>query len=154
MIRPISPQDTPGILSVCESTGLFPPDEMTVLQKLFDDFHGKNEHGHRALLDDEGDTPVGIAYFTPKEMTDRTWELLMIMVHADRQGRGIGSRLLRAVEDELRAAGGRMLLIETASVPELEQTRQFYRQRGYAEVAHVPDYYADGVGKVSFTKLL
>ncbi len=154
MIRPISPQDTADILSVCESTGLFPPDEMSVLQKLFDDFHGKNEHSHRAILDDEGDTPVGIAYFTPKEMTDRTWELLMIMVHADRQGRGIGSRLLRAVEDELRAAGGRLLLIETAALPELEKTRHFYRQRGYAEVANVPDYYADGVGKVTFTKLL
>ncbi|WP_205679181.1 GNAT family N-acetyltransferase [Aquisphaera insulae] len=35
-------------------------------------------------------------------MTDRTWELLMMMVHAGCQGRGIGSRLLRAVEDELR----------------------------------------------------
>ncbi|WP_165236042.1 hypothetical protein [Aquisphaera insulae] len=47
-----------------------------------------------------------------------------------------------------------MLLIETASVPELEKTRQFYRQLGYVEVARVPDYYADGVGKVTFTKLL
>ncbi len=154
MIRPLSPQDTSPILALCESTGLFPPDEMAVLQKLFDDFHGRNEPGHRALLDDEGGNPLGIAYFTPKELTDRTWELLMIMVHADRQGRGIGSRLLGAVEQELRAAGGRMLLVETASVPELEQARRFYRHRGYAEVAQVPDYYAAGVGKVTFTKLL
>lgn len=78
----------------------------------------------------------------------------MIMVHADRQGRGIGSRLLRAVEDELSDVVGRLLLIETASVPKLEKTRQFYRQRGYAEVAQFPDYYADGVVKVTFTKRL
>ena len=155
MIRRITPEDTPGILSLCESTGLFPSDEIALLDKLFDDFHQKSaENGHRALLHEEGGKPLGIAYFTPKEMTDRTWELLMIMVHADCQGRGIGTRLLGAVEDELRAAVGRMLLIETSSLAEFEKTRHFYRRHGYAEVAHVPDYYADGVGKVSFTKLL
>lgn len=40
MIRPITPQDTLAILSVCESTRLFPPNEMAVLQKLLNDFHG------------------------------------------------------------------------------------------------------------------
>ena len=155
MIRQITPEDTPCILYLCESTGLFPPDEIAVLEKLFDDFHRENsENGHRALLHEAGGKATGITYFTPKEMTDRTWELLMIMVHADRQGQGIGSRLLRAVEDELRTAGGRLLLIETSSVAEFDKTRQFYRKHGYAEAAHLPDYYADGVGKVSFTKML
>src|SRR5271157_1531198 len=99
MIRRITPEDTPGILSLCESTGLFPPDEIAVLEDLFDDFHQKSaENGHRALLHEEGGKPLGIAYFTPKEMTDRTWELLMIMVRVECQGQGIGSRLLRATE--------------------------------------------------------
>ena len=87
-------------------------------------------------------------------MTDRTWELLMLMVQADCQGQGIGSRLLKAVEEELRTIHGRMLLIETSSIPEFERTRQFYRHLGYSESACVPDYYARGVGKVTFTKLL
>ena len=51
MIRQITPKDTPGILSVCESTGLFPPDEIGVLQKLFDEFHATNANGHRALVE-------------------------------------------------------------------------------------------------------
>ena len=30
MIRRITPDDTPGLLAVCGSTGLFPPDEIVV----------------------------------------------------------------------------------------------------------------------------
>ena len=87
-------------------------------------------------------------------MTDRTWEVLMIMVDAARQGQGIGSRMLEAGEEAVRATNGRMVLVETSSTPDFERTRQFYRKNGYAEVATVPDYYAEGVGKTTFTKLL
>ena len=57
----------------------------------------------------------------------------MIMVQVECQGQGIGSRLLRAAEDELRMTNGRMLIIETSSLAEFEKTRQFYRKHGYAE---------------------
>jgi ribosomal protein S18 acetylase RimI-like enzyme len=155
MIRHVTPSDTPGLLAVCKSTGLFPPDEIAALRKLFDDYHATNAgSGHQALAYEEGGRLVAVVYFTPKEMTDRTWELLMIMVDTTRQGQGIGSRMLQAVEDAVRTASGRMLLIETSSLSEFEKTRSFYRKHGYTEAAHIPDYYANGVGKVSFTKLL
>jgi len=155
MIRPVTPADSPALLAICGSMGLFPPEELSVIQKLFDDYHASTAaSGHMAFACDVGGTPVGVAYVTPKEMTDRTWELLMIMVDATRQGEGVGSRMVSAVEDAVRATNGRMLIVETSSTPEFERTRQFYLKNGYAEVANVPDYYADGVGKTSFTKLL
>ena len=49
----------------------------------------------------------------------------MIMVQVECQGQGIGSRLQRAAEDELRMTNGRMLIIETSSLAEFEKTRQF-----------------------------
>jgi GNAT superfamily N-acetyltransferase len=99
-----------------------------------------------------GGTPVGVAYFAPKAFTDRVWELLMIAVDAPRRGLGIGSKLLRAFEEAARAANGRLLLIETSSKSGFERTRRFYAVHGYSEVAHIPDFFADGDGKASFIK--
>ncbi|MEY4186129.1 MAG: hypothetical protein RIT02_1163, partial [Planctomycetota bacterium] len=48
--------------------------------------------------------------------------------------------------------GGRLLLIETSDQGSFERTRQFYRSHGYVEAARIPDYFADGDGKVSFVR--
>ena len=65
---------------------------------------------------------------------------------------GIGSQMLQAVENAVRAVNGRLLLIETSDKASFERTRQFYRKHGYSEVAHIPDYVTDGDGKASFIK--
>lgn len=155
MIRPIVPADSPALVALSGSSGLFRPDELQAVQEMLDEFHATNAAiGHRILACEEGGTPVGIAYFAPKGFTDRVWELLMIAVDAPRHRQGIGSKMLRAVEETVRAANGRLLLIETSSKSSFERTRQFYRKHGYAEVAHIPDYFADGDGKASFVKRL
>ena len=155
MMRLIEPKDTPDLLNVCKQAGVFTSDDMPTLQKLFDDYHEKDvQRGHLAFAEEEDGKLVGIVYLTPKELTDRTWELLMIMVIGHRQGHGIGTSMLLEAENQLRKKNGRLMLIETMSIPELEQTRLFYRKNGYTEVAMVPDYYATGAGKITFLKYL
>jgi ribosomal protein S18 acetylase RimI-like enzyme len=153
MIRPIEPADTPALVALSRSSGLFNPEDSDAIQEMLDEYHSTNAaHGHKILTCEDGDTLVGIAYFAPKAFTDRVWELLMIAVHEPRHRQGIGSMLLRAVEDAVRALDGRLLLIETSSQSSFERTRLFYRKHGYSEVAHIPDYFTDGDGKASFIK--
>ena len=155
MIRPIVPADTPALVALSGSSGLFRPDELDAVRGMLDEYHATNAaSGHRILAYEDGGTPVGIAYFAPKEFTDRVWELLMIAVDAHRHRQGIGSTMLLAVEGAVRAANGRLLLIETSDKSSFERTRQFYRKHGYTEVAHIPDFFADGDGKASFIKRL
>jgi len=70
------------------------------------------------------------------------------------QGSGRGTALVRHVEADLRAAGARVLLIETSGVAEFAAQRRFYRGLGYSEQARIPDFYADGDDKVIFWKSL
>lgn len=153
MLRPTVPADSPALVAIAAGTGVFKPHELVALQEVLDDYHATNhEYGHQAHTWDEGGTPVGFVYLAPTAMTDRTWELWWIAVDVSRHGQGLGTKMLLAVEDMVRAAGGRLLLIETSSTPVYQPTRQFYLRHGYVAAATVPDFYADGDGKVIFSK--
>lgn len=153
MIRPIVPADSPALVALSGSSGLFKPDELDAIQGMLDEYHATNAaNGHNILTYEDGGTLVGIAYFAPKVFTDRVWELLMIAVDEPRHRQGIGSKMLLAVEDAVRVLNGRLLLIETSDKSSFERTRLFYRKHGYTEVARIPDYFTDGDGKASFIK--
>jgi hypothetical protein len=62
--------------------------------------------------------------------------------------------LLRHVEDEIRKAKGRVLFIETSSLPQYDLTRKFYLKHGYEQAAVLRDYYAAGDDMVVFRKQL
>jgi ribosomal protein S18 acetylase RimI-like enzyme len=85
-------------------------------------------------------------------MTERTWYLYWIAVSKRTQARGIGGKLLRYAEDDIRAKSGRVLFIETSSLPHYELTRRFYLKHGYEQAAVLRDYYSDGDDMVVFRK--
>ena len=51
-------------------------------------------------------------------------------------------------------AGGRVLVIETSSLPMLEPARRFYALRGYARRGVAPNYFGHGDDKLTFVKTL
>jgi ribosomal protein S18 acetylase RimI-like enzyme len=85
-------------------------------------------------------------------MTDRTWYLYWIAVSKQIQAKGIGGALLRAVEEDIARLRGRLLLIETSSLPHYDLTRRFYVKHGYTQAAVLADFYADGDAMVVFSK--
>jgi GNAT superfamily N-acetyltransferase len=156
MIRVVLPDDTDTLVALADATGLFKPIEIVALREVLDDFHAVNhaDNHHAILLEDNG-VAVGFAYYAPAPMTDQTWQLWWIAVRKDQQGKGVGSRLLHHVETEIRTRHqGRLLFIETGSVPHYEPTRQFYRKLGYEQHALLQDFYADGDSMVVFRKVL
>ena len=62
--------------------------------------------------------------------------------------------LLRYLERRLAKQGGRILLVETAGIPEFERTRDFYRKNGFTEEARIREFYEPGVDKIVFWKRL
>ncbi len=154
-IRPLSPVDTPLLLDMAAATGVFRPLEIEALQEVLDDYHGGNrDWGHRGVVGEREGGPVGFAYYAPAPLTDRTWYLYWIVVSRSQQRQGWGGQLLRYVENDLRASGARLLLIETSATPAYAPTRAFYRKHGYQECAVIPDFYADGDSMVIFCRRL
>lgn len=110
--------------------------------------------GHLCVTAETAGRPVGFGYCAPVAMSDRTWYLWWIVVGKQAQKSGLGTRLLKHVEDLVRAANGRVLFLETSSLPLYEPTRRFYVKNGYEIAAVLQDYYADGHDMVVFRKRL
>jgi ribosomal-protein-alanine N-acetyltransferase len=69
--------------------------------------------------------------------------IITIDVLPDARGVGIGSRLLRAAEDRLRAASCHSVILETAV--DNRVALSFYKRCGYNVVNTIPRYYSNGV---------
>lgn len=155
MIRPTLEADTEALAAMAEGTRVFKPLEIDALRGLLDYLHADGfADGHRGVTLERDGAPAGFAYFAPTDMTEGTWHLYWIFVGKGVQSRGLGARLLGFVEAEVAAAGGRLLLIETSSLPSYDATRKFYLKNGYEHEATIRDFYADGDDQVVFRKLL
>ena len=154
MIRPATASDTPALLALSADTGFFNPLEVETLEDVLRDYYDTNRDrcGHRCVVWEEAGRALGYLYYAPEEMTDRTWYVWWIAVAADQQGRGLGGELLAFTEADVRALGGRLLVIETSDTAKYEPTRRFYLKHGYTAAATIPDFYADGDGMAVFTK--
>lgn len=129
--------------------------EVETLREVLDDYHtGARAQGHRSIAYEQDGRPIGFAYFAPAEMTDRTWYLWWVAVGRPVQARGVGGELLRHAEEVIRRARGRLLLVETSSLPHYDLTRRFYLKHGYEQAAALRDYYEDGDDMVVFRKRL
>lgn len=154
-IRPARDEDTPVLKELTAGTGVFKPHEIEVLQEVLDDYHAREaDSPHQAIVAEQGGEVVGYAYYAPDVMTDRTWYLYWIAVAKPCQGRGIGEALLRYVEQDILRQDGRILLIETSSLPHSARTRQFYLKQGYTVTGVIRDFYSDGDDMVVFRKRL
>jgi ribosomal protein S18 acetylase RimI-like enzyme len=161
MIRLSQPNDIAAILSITEAIG-FQPGELEVVHQLLTDYFTdgagrdslQNGNTRRFWLtyDQDHDGVIGVAYCEPERMTDQTWNLQLISIHPNHQGQGHGGKLLRHVEETLKAHGGRMLLVETLASFDLAQA--FYKKYGYEEEARIRDFYAAGDDKIVFRKVL
>jgi ribosomal protein S18 acetylase RimI-like enzyme len=155
MIRDAGTDDVDAIVDLAVGAGMFDAADRSFLASALQESLTEHAGEHRLVVDSEADGRLdGVAYFQPKPAADRVWDLTMIAVRPDIQGAGVGSKLLRHVEDELRRQGQRLLLIETSSTGQFDRTREFYRRRDYREEAVVRDYWADGDDLVLFRKTL
>jgi ribosomal protein S18 acetylase RimI-like enzyme len=154
VIRPLLPKDRPGLTQILARTSAFTPAEVACALELVDiALTSPSQPDYLFLCAvDADDKPIGYACYGPIPLTSGTYDLYWIVVDPSRQQRGIGTALLRCVEQEIGKQGARMLLIQTSSQPKYSGTRAFYAKNGYAEVARIQDYYVPGDDGVTYQK--
>ncbi|HEX6940038.1 MAG TPA: GNAT family N-acetyltransferase [Longimicrobiales bacterium] len=154
-LGPLSPHERPAVEAIVRRTGVFRDDEIAVALEVLDAYLARPEQDYHALgAFTPGGDLLGFTLYGPTPCTLGTWDLYWIAVAPDAQGTGVGTLLLQEVERRLADVHARLVVIETSSQAAYAATRAFYRRRGYAEAARVPDFYADGDDRVIFAKRL
>ncbi|MBK9103806.1 MAG: GNAT family N-acetyltransferase [Saprospiraceae bacterium] len=150
-IRKIEINDLEHLKSVIDSNGLFPSD---LLDEMTNDYFSNEKTTDIWLTKEIDSIPAAVVYCAPERMTEGTFNLYLIAISKNLQGKGISSEMMAYLENFLRENGNRILLVETSSLPEFELTRKFYDELGYKREAVIREFYQEGEDKVVFWKKL
>ena len=149
MIRLITRAETASLVLLAKASETVSQGEIAILIDALDD------SDHKAIVYESQAGTVGFACYGPVPMTEGTWRLAWLFVREDQRCRGVGSRLLRHAEDDIRANhSGRMLYIEARSASHPESTHSFCRANGYEDHAVLRDFFADGDSLMVYRKEL
>ena len=150
-IRPVEKRDLPALKAVLTSSELFPAE---LLDDMITDYLNNQESADIWFTTVAEGRPISIAYCAPEQMTSGTFNLYAIAVHKQYQGQGIGKQMMQYIEDLLREAGHRILLVETSGLADYALTREFYHKCQYTQEATIRDFYEAGEDKIVFWKKL
>ena len=153
-LGPLARRDRPRLAELLAATGAFNADEVQVALSLFDVSTSEDDYEFLGAFDEESEKLIGYACFGATPATDGTYDLYWLAVDPAAQGRGVGTALMRAVEQKLVGRGARLLVVETSSRPDYEGTRRFYARSGYMEAARVRDFYAPADDRIVLTTRL
>lgn len=144
-----------SVRNLLRATGFFSDSEMEMAGELVEAYLSQGQKsGYRFLFLEEEGRVIGFACYGEISCTNNRYDLYWIAVDPEKQGRGLGRKILEKVESEIRGLGGQKVYIETSSRSQYLPTREFYRSHGYLEEARLNDFYDRGDDKVIFSRTL
>ena len=157
MIRKLIHDDREQIQSILIDTHHFNDDEIKVAIELIDVYLNdakQTDYIIYVIENDETKQAAGYICYGKRPLTDWTYDLYWIAVDPNIHGKGLGSQLVKHMEDDLAGSGGKIILIETSGKAEYENERKFYIKNGYEVQTIIKDFYRRGDDLFIYRKYL
>ncbi|MCI0458415.1 MAG: GNAT family N-acetyltransferase, partial [Gemmataceae bacterium] len=154
-VRELQPSDRAQVENIASQCGICRPEEGvpgTVANG--DRLANGPPNEHHGVVVEWADQVVGFAEIGKLRQTGNTYGLHRIAVAPSAQGQGLGVCLLREVEAQMVALGGRLLVAETSSRACQAPARHFFLRQGFRLVGNVPDFYREGESRLTYVKYL
>jgi GNAT superfamily N-acetyltransferase len=152
----ISKSDRKKIEEILRSTDFFYEFEIETALEIADETlaQGTDRSGYHWMKIVDKDGLVAFANYGKNDFSVHSWELYWIAVHNNSRHKKLGSKLLSAIENDVRRLGGKILWIETSGRPLYAPTEAFYKRNGYDLQASLREFYGPGDPKQIYAKFL
>lgn len=155
MIRILKEEDKNSIKSILTDTNNFNEEEITIALELIDVYiKDKEQKDYEIFVDEEANKIRGYVCIGPRPLTVGTYDLYWIAVNPKVQSKGVGSGMIKFVEEHLKDKKGRLILIETSGKASYEKERKFYEKNLYKELVNIKDFYTEGDSLVIYGKYI
>lgn len=157
MIRKLIKEDRHLIKQVLVDTNHFNAEEIQVALELIDTYLKDEEQVDYIIFvytDDVTDKVEGYICYGRRPLTESTYDLYWIAVDPNIHGKGIGSKLISHMEEDLKERGANLVLIETSGKAAYENERRFYEKNRYKLQTVIRDFYRRGDDLVIYHKYL
>lgn len=143
VVRPFSPTDIPGVMSVVKSSlgETYPP-------SLYLTVHNLWSEGFIVVSD--GSEIIGFVAAVPTG--DKTARILMLAVSPNRRNEGLGQRLMRALYESTLARGYGSVVLEVRKSN--REAIAFYELQGFIVFGEIENFYSNGEGAFKMMKTL
>jgi ribosomal protein S18 acetylase RimI-like enzyme len=153
-IRALTAGDRPGMDVLLRRVKEFDAADVQVAVELLESSLAQPGKDYTFLVDvAKNGQVIGFVCYGSTPLTDGTYDLYWIAVDPDFAGQGVGLRLVAEMERLIRAAAGRMVVIETSSSPLYAAARAFYLKTGYHLAETIGDFYRPGEDRLTFVKV-
>jgi len=147
------PEDKDAVMAILRRIPQFTSQEVDVAEELIDCYVLRRESSDYHLKTAEvGPKIVGYICYGPTPLTKHTWDIYWMAVDPELQNRGIGGKLMAFAENDIRKVGGNILMIETSSKPDYENTLRFHQRQGYRIEGRIADFYNVGDDRILLVK--
>jgi GNAT superfamily N-acetyltransferase len=152
----IKPEDRKSIEEILRSTEYFYDFEIQTALEIADETltKGIEISGYYWMKIADEDGLIAFANYGKNAFSKHSWDLYWIAVHQNSRNKKLGSVLLKAIEDDIRKMGGKILWIETSGRSLYAPTESFYRKNGYELQASLKDFYGPDDPKQIYSKVL
>ena len=155
MIRKLENIDRNKIKKILIETNNFNNDEIKIAMELIDIYlNDKKQKDYKIFDDSDNHIINGYVCIGPRPLTNGTYDLYWIAVNPNVQARGIGSGLVKYIEEYLKNKSARLVLIETSGKPGYEKERRFYEKNNYDKFVEIKDFYNKDDSLVVYGKYL
>jgi len=149
-IRSAVGDDRQQLFSLVATIDNFNAGEKELAREVVADGLASEKNGYYILVAvDLQDTLVGFICYGPIPRTVKRWDLYWVAVAPGSSRLGIGTLLLRAMEERL---GQGRIYVDTSSTSGYAKARSFYERHGYEVAGVLPDFYRAGDDKVVYCK--
>jgi ribosomal protein S18 acetylase RimI-like enzyme len=157
MIRKLKRTDRSRLRKILIDTNHFNGEEIKVAMELIDIYLNSRRQKDYIIYvyeTDDSKKTAGYICYGRRPLTEATYDLYWIAVDPNIHGKGIGSILVRFMEDDIRKIKGNLVLIETSGKEHYAGERKFYEKNGYDVQTIIKNFYKPGDDLYVFRKYL